>query len=136
MDDPAPAPGAEHAHPGELAPFSCPDCGGSLWATAQGGIETFRCRVGHAYTLNNLVARHGEAVERGLWTAYRALEERAAMSRRVARRLADRERHESADRFERQAREAMTQAEQLKRLLDELEAPPDIEETRAVEATG
>jgi two-component system chemotaxis response regulator CheB len=125
VDQAAPAPGAEQAQPGDLAPFSCPDCGGSLWAISQGGLETFRCRVGHAFSLNSLAARHGDAVDRALWTAYRALEERAAMSRRVARRLTDRERHDSAARFEAQAVESMRQAEVLKRVLDEVEATPD-----------
>jgi two-component system chemotaxis response regulator CheB len=135
VPDPARAPGAEEAQPGELAPFSCPDCGGTLWATTQGDLETFRCRVGHGYTVNSLAARHDEALERTLWAAYRALEERAAMSRRVARRLADRERHGSSQRFERQAVESMHQAAQLKRVLDALEAPPDIEDARAASAS-
>lgn len=127
MIDPAPNPSAEHAQPGELAPISCPDCGGSLWEVDVGGVSSFRCRVGHAYTINSLVDRHGEAVERALWTAYRALEERAAMSRRVGRRLADRGRTESARRFERQAEVAARQADELKRILDVIEAAPEIE---------
>ena len=126
----APAPAAEHAQPGELVPFSCPDCGGSLWATMAGELETFRCRVGHAFSLNSVAARHGEMLERALWTAYRALEERAAMSRRIARRLADRGSTESAERFHRQAAEAVRQAEGLKRILGGIDAAPAAESGR------
>jgi two-component system chemotaxis response regulator CheB len=136
-DDPtaaAPAPAAEIAQPGEMVSFSCPECGGTLWETEAGGTVSFRCRVGHAYTLNNLLVRHGEAVERALWSAYRALEERAAMSRRVSRRLADRGREESAARFERQAAISASQADELKQLLDAFDAA-DTGETVA-EATG
>jgi two-component system chemotaxis response regulator CheB len=91
-----------------------------------GDVVAYRCRVGHAYSMNSLVAKHGDAVEKAFWTAYRALEEKAAMSRRVARRLAERGRRESAQRFERQATVAASQAEQLKVILDQLEAPPDV----------
>jgi hypothetical protein len=57
------------------------------------------------------------------------------MSRRVARRLADRERYDSASRFEEQAFESMHQAEQLERILDEVGAAPDAEDADAVDAT-
>ncbi len=131
----APAPAAEHAQPGELVPFSCPDCGGSLWATMAGELETFRCRVGHAFSLNSVAARHGEMLERALWMAYRALEERAAMSRRIARRLADRGSTESAERFHRQAAEAVRQAEGLKRILGGIDAAPAAEAAEAADAS-
>jgi two-component system chemotaxis response regulator CheB len=127
MTDPAPDPSAEKAQPGELTPFSCPECGGSLWELAVGGVSSFRCRVGHAYTIRSLVDRHAHALERALWTSYRALEERAALSRRLARRLSDRGRAESAARFERQAEASAAQADELKRLLDMIEAAPDTE---------
>jgi two-component system chemotaxis response regulator CheB len=120
----APAPSAEIAQPGAMVAFSCPDCGGTLWETDAGGTASYRCRVGHAYTLENLLARQGETVERALWTAYRALEERSAMSQRVARRLADRGREESAERFRRQAEIAETRAAELKTVLDAFEAMP------------
>jgi len=134
VDDFAPAPEAEQAQPGDLAPFSCPDCGGALWAREHRDLETFRCRVGHAYSANSLVARHAETVERTLWTAYRALEERAALSQRVARRLAEHGRRDSADQFERQALETTRQAEGLKRLLDDLDAAPDAEDADTADA--
>ena len=124
LPDAAPAPAAEIAQPGEMVSFSCPDCGGTLWETQAGGTASYRCRVGHAYTLNNLLARQGDSVERALWTAYRALEERSAMSRRVARRLAERGREESAARFERQAETAERNAAELKDVLDAFEAAP------------
>jgi two-component system, chemotaxis family, protein-glutamate methylesterase/glutaminase len=126
--DDAPAPSAEVAQQGEIAPFSCPECGGTLWERMEGATASYRCRVGHAYTMNSLVAKHVESVERTLWSAYRALEERSAMSRRVARRLTDRGRTESAARFERQADAAGLHADELKALLDSFDAAaPDIE---------
>jgi two-component system chemotaxis response regulator CheB len=120
-DDPAgaaPKPDAEAAQPGKLVAFSCPECGGTLWETEAGGTTSYRCRVGHAYTLNSLIARHSETVERALWTAYRALEEQAAMAKRVSRRLAERGRVESSLRFGGRAEAAASQAEGLLQVLD------------------
>jgi two-component system chemotaxis response regulator CheB len=125
--DPAPAPDAEQAQAGALAPFSCPDCGGTLWETHAGQALSYRCRVGHAFALHSLLARQEEAVERALYAAYRALEERAAMTRRLSRRLAERDRRVSAERFARQAEASASQAAELKAILDRLEAPPDVE---------
>ncbi len=121
----APDPAAEQAQPGELAPFSCPDCGGTLWETRRGRTASYRCRTGHAFTMNTLVARQAESVERTLWAAYRALEERAAIARRVSRRLAENGSHASAERFARQAGQAEAHAEELKALLDAVEQPVD-----------
>jgi two-component system chemotaxis response regulator CheB len=76
--------------------------------------------------MNSLIARHVDTLERTLWAACRALEERAAISRRVAQRLDDGGRTSSAGRFERQADVSAEQAAQLKTLLDSLEAVPDL----------
>jgi two-component system chemotaxis response regulator CheB len=119
----APDPAGEHAQPGELAPFVCPECGGNLWESEENGVVSYRCRIGHGYSLEALDAENGVSVERALWTAFRALEERSAMSRRVARRLAERGRSDSAARFERQAASSARQAAELKQVLDRMDAP-------------
>jgi two-component system chemotaxis response regulator CheB len=135
MDEPAPDPSAEDAQPGELAPFSCPDCGGTLWETRNGDVTSYRCRVGHAFSISALAAKNADAVEHALWVAYRALEEKAAVSRRVARRLTGADRHASATRFERQADVAARQAGVLKTVLDELQPAIDPVEA-AAQASG
>jgi two-component system chemotaxis response regulator CheB len=71
----------------EASGFVCPECGGSLWETFEGGMVHYHCHVGHVYSADNLLAGQADAVERGLWTAVRALEDRAALSLRIARRL-------------------------------------------------
>jgi two-component system chemotaxis response regulator CheB len=43
----------------------------------------FRCRVGHAYTADSLALGQSEVAENALWVALRALEEKAAFSRRI-----------------------------------------------------
>jgi two-component system, chemotaxis family, protein-glutamate methylesterase/glutaminase len=44
--------------------------------------------VGHAYSLATMVEEQGRSLEMSLWSALRALEERANMHRRLARRTA------------------------------------------------
>src|SRR5262245_33352120 len=73
--------------PGERSLFSCPDCGGVLYELEDGGLLRYRCRIGHAYSAESLHSAQSEAIDVALGSALRALEERAVMSRRMARRL-------------------------------------------------
>jgi two-component system chemotaxis response regulator CheB len=71
---------------GDAAGLSCPECGGPLWYVVEGDSSRFVCRIGHAYSEESLFDEHGRSLEVALWTALRALEERAALLRRMARR--------------------------------------------------
>jgi two-component system, chemotaxis family, protein-glutamate methylesterase/glutaminase len=68
--------------------LTCPECGGALWEVEDGGgTWRFACHVGHAYSLASLVEAQGQALEMVLWSAVRALEERADVHRRLASRM-------------------------------------------------
>src|SRR6185312_16150197 len=54
--------------PGQHSGFACPDCGGTLWELTEGDLIRFRCRVGHAWSSNGLVAEQSEGIETALWT--------------------------------------------------------------------
>ena len=107
----------EREHPGEPSPYSCPECGGVLWELTDGELIRFRCRVGHAYTSETLTTEQAMTVEHALWTALRALEEQAAVRRRMADRAARQGLSVSTDRYQRRARELEHHAQQVRTLL-------------------
>src|SRR5205823_3629767 len=66
--------------------FACPECHGVLWELHDGHLVRFRCRVGHAFSPESLQAAQSENIEDTLWSAARALEEKAGFLRRMAER--------------------------------------------------
>ena len=97
--------------------FTCPECHGTLWEMHDGDLLRFRCRVGHAFTGENMLAQHDTAVEAALWAAARSLEESATLNRRLANRARSLPAGSVAERFERKADDALRQAEVIRRLL-------------------
>src|SRR5207249_1350462 len=72
---------------GNPSRFTCPDCQGTLWEIDDQGLLEFRCRVGHSFTSDGVLAAHRAAVEASLWAAVKSLEEDADLSRRLAERV-------------------------------------------------
>jgi two-component system chemotaxis response regulator CheB len=107
----------EGHHPGRPSGFSCPDCHGVLWQIKDGGLERYRCRVGHAWSPESLLTQQSEALEAALWVALRSLEERAALARRLAEPARRRGHAITATRFEEQAAEAQQAARLVRDLL-------------------
>jgi two-component system chemotaxis response regulator CheB len=104
--------------PGELTPFSCPECGGALWETRDADLPRYRCRVGHAYATDAMVEDQSNAVDKALWTALRALLERASLSERIAQRVrGGNGSNATAERFDRLAEEAHAQAAVIRDVL-------------------
>jgi two-component system chemotaxis response regulator CheB len=93
--------------------LTCPECGGALWEQEDGKTLRYACHVGHAYSVASLVEEQGRMLEGTLWSAVRALEERADMHRRLARRTSG-PRSES---YEMRGREAEGHARALREML-------------------
>jgi two-component system chemotaxis response regulator CheB len=118
--------------PGTPSGFGCPSCHGALFSITEGGMERFRCRVGHAWSPEALAAEQAQALESALWMALRGLEERAALSLRMGQRAEGRGHHISARTFRARHDEAQQAAALLRRMLQQGELngeglPDDVE---------
>jgi two-component system, chemotaxis family, protein-glutamate methylesterase/glutaminase len=103
--------------PGRPSGFACPECHGVLWEVDDGDLVRYRCRVGHAFGPETLIAEQSEEVETALWTAFQALKERAAFARKMARRMESRGGFYSRERFVEQAADAEKRAATIREVL-------------------
>jgi two-component system chemotaxis response regulator CheB len=115
-------------HPGTPSTFGCPDCGGVLWELRDGEFIRFRCRVGHAWSGDALLAEQTEQFDDAMWTALRALEESASLSRQIAARHRARGADSLARRFDDQAETQESRAEVIRAALVEPTAPSEEEQ--------
>lgn len=76
--------------PGNSSGLTCPECNGALWEVRNRELIQYRCRVGHVYSLESMLAEQARSVEAALWAGVRALEERAQLMRRIAARAGGR----------------------------------------------
>lgn len=77
-------------HPGNPSAYSCPECGGVLWELDDGAVLRFRCRTGHAFSPESVLAEQSEVLERALWAALKTMEEKISLWRQLAQRAEQR----------------------------------------------
>jgi two-component system, chemotaxis family, protein-glutamate methylesterase/glutaminase len=107
----------ERDRPGHVSVFTCPECSGTLWEVDEEGVLRFRCRVGHVYSADSMLAAHTDSVDRALWAALRSLEERAALTQKMADRARARQQHFVARAFQERASTAADHAVIVRELL-------------------
>jgi two-component system chemotaxis response regulator CheB len=90
--------------------FTCPDCGGVLFAQEEAGLGRFRCSVGHVFSIESLSTAQAGQLEGALWSAVRALEDRAELLRHMAQHSREGGRHHSAASFRANADDAEERA--------------------------
>ena len=109
--------------------YSCPDCGGVLWEVHDGELLRFRCRVGHAFSVESVLAAQSEQLEEALWTALKTLEENASLSRRMAKQARARGQEWLARNFDEKLHQAEEHALTIQQVLqkDKLILPNEAE---------
>jgi two-component system, chemotaxis family, protein-glutamate methylesterase/glutaminase len=104
---------------GEASGLTCPECGGTLWEKPGERPLHFRCRTGHAYSPESLLAKQTDALDEAFWAALRSLEENAALSRRMAKRAREHGNLAAGARYEQRVVEADRHAAVLRSLLQD-----------------
>src|SRR2546421_278291 len=102
---------------GTPSAFSCPECGGGLWEIQDGDLLRFRCRVGHAFSVESVLAEQSDALEEALWVALKTIQESADLSQRLAQQARKRGQQWLAKRFDEKLHEAEQRTELIKRVL-------------------
>jgi two-component system chemotaxis response regulator CheB len=98
---------------GSPSNYGCPECHGVLLEMKERAPLRFRCHTGHAYTLESLMSEMDEVIEESLWSAIRALEERAMLLRQAGTHAA----HGGSGDFRARADEAQRRAEVVREVV-------------------
>jgi two-component system, chemotaxis family, protein-glutamate methylesterase/glutaminase len=116
---------------GHVSMFTCPECHGTLWEMYEGGIIRFRCRTGHGYTAQALLADQAESIEAMLWSAIRGIEEGVSLLNHMAEHLQQGQ-NELSESFLAQARAAVQRADLVRQATMAQENPKVEREAEAV----
>jgi len=117
------------------AGLGCPACHGALFELPGEPAPRYRCRVGHAWSPDTLIDEQGTALDEALWTALRALEEKAALSWRMSERFGLRGNSISMRRYASMAVEADDAAKIIRDLLTRHVPQTEPREPGSIEAS-
>ncbi|MBW9064396.1 chemotaxis protein CheB [Rhizobium herbae] len=121
--------------------ISCPSCGGVLSQIKSSPPLRFRCQVGHAYTSEALAAEKEGAVDEAMRVALRIIEERVALSEKMAEDARRSGFDAAAAANRRRAAEARRHSETLRRAVlgkaeNTADQSEDLDETAAPPSTS
>jgi len=122
---------SDDPQPGHVTGLTCPECNGAIWLDESGAVPRFACRTGHDYSPQSFDAAQADRVEAALWTALRALEERAALYRRMAARRRESGNSRTSERFAIRAESAVQHAFALRELIEQFGGETATEEGAA-----
>lgn len=130
-DPPTPRVGDGPREEANSTRYTCPDCGGVLFEQQEGGLTRFRCSVGHVFSMESLAAEQARHLEGAMWTAVRALEDRAELLQQMARSSDRTERPRSARAFEAQAADLLRRAGIVRDAIEQAHGAPGDQGTEA-----
>jgi len=112
------APGTPVEEPGAPSGLTCPECGGALFEKPGEQPMHFRCRTGHAYSPESLLAEQSDALEATFWAALRSLEENSALARRMEKRSREHGNRRAIETYRKRADDAEKHAALLRTILE------------------
>jgi two-component system chemotaxis response regulator CheB len=104
---------------GRLSHYTCPDCGGVLYLHEQDAITKLKCHIGHSYSIRDLLMKQVEEVEKSLWVAIRALEQRKSMLDSLAAKYHKTGNNRTAKEYEERGTELNSHIDTLKKVITE-----------------
>jgi two-component system chemotaxis response regulator CheB len=105
---------------GPQTTLSCPECHGPMWEVQDPKVRRYRCYLGHAHTARELLATSAQEVETALWSAIRALNDRAVTLETLASDAQRIGSEQNAAAYAQRARAARAQAELARTFMVEL----------------
>jgi two-component system chemotaxis response regulator CheB len=114
------------------AGLGCPSCHGALFELPGQPKPRFRCRVGHAWTAENLLDEQAAALEGALWIALRSLEEKSSLSRRMADAARERGSGLIAERYDASGAETEQAGRLIRSLIGQLGAATERPDREAI----
>jgi two-component system chemotaxis response regulator CheB len=66
---------------GAVSLLTCPECHGVLIEIKEGSLVRFRCHTGHAFSSQALFGQTNQAIDKHIWNALRAIDEKITLLR-------------------------------------------------------
>ena len=101
---------------GELSPFTCPECRGTLTKIVEGNSFRFRCHTGHGFTTDSLLESLIGTLTNLLWQTTRGYQEASMLLEHIASHLREHGEAATADTFQAKSRELNRQASELRNI--------------------
>ena len=105
----------------QITGVACPDCPGVLEVSAEHGHLRFRCRIGHVYSLAELIEGKERRIEDRLLAPVTALDELATLLREI---VATGRANGAPEAFEARAERALRHARMIRSIIEENEPTP------------
>jgi len=106
---------------GRPAALACTTCGGPLWELCAEEPGRYRCRIGHAFAAQTLLADQSEAMEHALLAAIRTMGDQITVLGNLAEGSRRRGVSQSVRSYEKRIAELNTHMQQLRRFLLDIE---------------
>jgi two-component system chemotaxis response regulator CheB len=109
---------------GPQSSISCPDCHGPTWVIGDEHTRRYRCYLGHVNSAREVLQHESLATEAALWSAVRALHERAMTLESLAADSDRMGRAQVAELYAERAKEARSQATLAHKFLTDVVSGP------------